>query len=288
MKRTNILFFLLLFSALLIAIACAQSDTITDLSKAAVIPKPVSTVPTGNSFSINNRTDIYVQGESEKLLQIGQYLADRLKPVTGFDLEVKSVAKTPGRGDILLAIFENDPELGAEGYELAITDKIVTITACKPAGLFYGVQTLLQLLPAEAEIDSLQKGPWKIPTGTIRDYPSYSYRGAMLDVARHFFTPNEVRTYIDHLAAYKMNVLHLHLSDDQGWRIEIKSWPNLADYGGKTEVGGGEGGFFTQEQYSDIVKYAQERFECKRKGHRVIYRNQCRVQFTEHEVGDNL
>ncbi|MDZ7633281.1 MAG: family 20 glycosylhydrolase [Bacteroidales bacterium] len=99
-----------------------------------------------------------------------------------------------------------------------------------------------------------------MPTGTIRDYPVYSYRGAMRDVARHFFGPDDIKTFIDQMATYKMNVLHLHLSDDQGWRIEIKSWPNLALHGGSTQVGGGEGGYYTQDQYSDMVNYAAERY----------------------------
>jgi hexosaminidase len=122
------------------------------------------------------------------------------------------------------------------------------------------VQTIRQLLPSKVELATAQKGPWKMATGTIRDYPVYEYRGSMLDVARHFFEVEEVKTLIDQLATYKMNRFHLHLSDDQGWRIEIKSWPNLTTHGGSTEVGGGPGGFYTQEQYSDIVKYAQERF----------------------------
>jgi len=97
-------------------------------------------------------------------------------------------------------------------------------------------------------------------TGTITDYPVYSYRGAMLDVSRHFFGVDEVKQVIEYLAFYKMNVLHLHLSDDQGWRIEIKSWPNLTLHGGSTQVGGGRGGFYTQDQYADIVNYAQAHY----------------------------
>ena len=107
---------------------------------------------------------------------------------------------------------------------------------------------------------TVQKGPWKIATGTITDFPAYSYRGAMLDVSRHFFGVDDVKRMIDFLAYYKMDALHLHLSDDQGWRIEIKSWPELTNHGGSTQVGGGKGGFYTQEQYSDIVKYAKDRY----------------------------
>ena len=246
-------------AAMLGQVACTTSNP-TDLSKANIIPKPVSIVQTGESFKLTGRTNIYVQGESEELVQVGQYLADRLNPSTGLKLEVRTTNKMPRSGSILLSLSETDTELGDEGYELLITPKLISIIAGKPAGLFYGVQTVLQLLPPEVGMTTLQEGPWEIATGTIRDYPLYSYRGIMRDVARHFFGVEDIKTFIDQMATYKMNVLHLHLSDDQGWRIEIKSWPNLAVYGGKTEVGGGEGGFYTREQYSDIVKYAQERF----------------------------
>lgn len=232
----------------------------TDLSKASIIPKPVSIVPTGDSFDLTDQTDIYVQGESAELLKIGQYLADKLNPSTGLGIEVKTTSEAPASGNIYLSLSENDAELGDEGYQLTITDSSVKLTANKPAGLFYGVQTIRQLLPSKVELATSQKGSWKMATGTIRDYPVYEYRGSMLDVARHFFEVEEVKTLIDQLATYKMNRFHLHLSDDQGWRIEIKSWPNLTTHGGSTEVGGGPGGFYTQEQYSDIVKYAQERF----------------------------
>jgi hexosaminidase len=238
----------------------AKESTPTDLSKANIIPKPVSITPAGGSFTLTDRSDIYVKGESPELLRIGQYLADRLNPATGFGLEVKTTEKDLVRGKILLVLSDNDPELGDEGYQLVIDEKSVRLTANKPAGLFYGVQTLRQLLPAKIEMVTLQEGPWELATGTIRDYPAYGYRGAMRDVARHFFGVDDIKIFIDQLSTYKMNVLHLHLSDDQGWRIEIKSWPNLTVHGGRTEVGGGEGGFYTQEQYSEIVKYAQERF----------------------------
>ncbi|OFX62029.1 MAG: beta-N-acetylhexosaminidase [Bacteroidetes bacterium GWB2_41_8] len=256
MKRQTNVWATLAFTALFSQMAC----TPTNLSKENVIPKPVSVVTTGESFDLTDQTDIYVQGESAGLLKIGQYLADKLNPSTGLAIGVKTTSEIPASGNIYLALSENDAELGDEGYELTITDKLVKVTANKPAGLFYGIQTIRQLLPSKVELATEQKGPWKIATGTIRDYPVYGYRGSMLDVARHFFGVEDVKNYIDQLATYKMNVLHLHLSDDQGWRIEIKSWPNLTAHGGKTEVGGGEGGFYTQEQYADIVKYAQDRF----------------------------
>ena len=153
-----------------------------------------------------------------------------------------------------------DTKPGEEGYDLTISKGMLKLSANSPAGLIRGIQTIRQILPAGIEMALKQNGPWKIATGTITDYPEYSYRGIMIDVARHFFGVEEMKRIIDFLTFYKMNVLHLHLSDDQGWRIEIKSWPNLAAHGGSIEVGGGHGGFYTQEQYSEIIRYANEHY----------------------------
>jgi hexosaminidase len=237
-----------------------SAKTPSDLSKAGIIPKPVSVTATGKYFTFRPGTGIYVQGETAELKQIGLSLAERLKPATGFEFEVKTTEKTPRPGNIYLTISGPDAKLGDEGYELTITKKMIKLSANGPAGLFRGIQTIRQLLPAKIEMSSKQESAWQIATGIITDYPVYSYRGAMLDVSRHFFVVDDVKRFIDFLASYKMNVLHLHLSDDQGWRIEIKSWPNLATYGGSTQVGGGKGGYYTQEQYSEIVKYAQQRY----------------------------
>ncbi len=146
-----------------------------------------------------------------------------------------------------------DQELGDEGYEIKVTDESISVAANKPGGLFYGIQTLRQIGVKKNENTEFAEV-------TIRDYPQFGWRGSMLDVARHFFSVEDVKQYIDDIAYYKMNVLHLHLSDDQGWRIEIKSWPKLTEVGGKTQVGGGGGGFYTQEQFKDIVAYAASRF----------------------------
>ena len=259
MKQKSVINFAL--AVLVLTVIFSQTAcTPTDLSKENMIPKPVSIVPTGSSFDLTDQTDIYVQGESTELKQVGQYLADKLNPSTGLGLDVKTTIEAPVQGNIYLSLSGTDAELGDEGYELTITDKSINLVANKPAGLFNGIQTIRQILPAKVEMTEVQKGPWKLATGVIRDFPTYGYRGAMLDVARHFFGVDDVKNFINQLAYYKMNVLHLHLADDQGWRIEIKSWPNLTAHGSKTQVGGGESGFFTQEQYSDIVKYAQDRY----------------------------
>ncbi len=252
-KVLAVLFTVLMFTS------CAPKVP-TDLTKAGVIPKPVSVTATGKSFKLNKNTEILVRGNSGEALKTAHYLADRLSPATGFPFNVSTTEDDPGRGSIYFQLDEGRADLGDEGYDLDITDKVIKITAPKPAGLFMGVQTLLQLLPAGIEMTTLQEGPWEIATGTITDYPVYSYRGMMLDVSRHFFGVDDVKHLIDLLSYYKINKLHLHLSDDQGWRIEIKSWPQLALHGGSTEVGGGKGGYYTQEQYTDLVNYAKDRY----------------------------
>ncbi|WP_405872503.1 MULTISPECIES: beta-N-acetylhexosaminidase [unclassified Streptomyces] len=218
-----------------------------------VVPAPASVDPQGASYRITRDTHIRVD-DSHAARRVGEYLADILRPSTGYRLPLT----THGGGGIQLRLAKGP--FGAEGYRLDSGGKGVTITAAEPAGLFHGVQTLRQLLPAAVEKNSVQPGPWLVAGGTIKDNPRYAYRGAMLDVSRHFFTVTQVKRYIDELALYKVNKLHLHLSDDQGWRIAIDSWPRLTTYGGSTQVGGGQGGYYTKADYKEIVRYAASRY----------------------------
>ncbi len=257
-KKQNLTAITIIAYVMLILQISCTAKTPTDLSKESIIPKPVSITATGDNFTLNDGTGIFYQGESEEVKQIGQYLAGRLKPATGLNIEVKSVASEPKAGIYLT--LSGDTKQGDESYELVISKNLLILSAGSPAGLFRGIQTIRQILPAKIELSAKQEGPWEIATGTIKDYPDYSYRGVMLDVSRHFFGVSDVKRFIDLISYYKINVLHLHLSDDQGWRIEIKSWPNLATHGGSTQVDGGNGGYYTQDQYSDIVKYAMERY----------------------------
>jgi hexosaminidase len=189
---------------------------------------------------------------------VANFLAEKLRPATGFELQI---GEERGRGSAIILTLSEDKELGQEGYSLDIEEEQVTISANTAVGLFWGVQTLRQLLPEQMEEKNVAAGVnWEIATGSIRDLPQYGWRGSMLDVARHFFKVEDIKHYIDIISLYKLNILHLHLSDDQGWRIEIKSWPNLHQIGGRTQVGGGEGGYYTQEQYSEIVEYAARHF----------------------------
>jgi hexosaminidase len=171
---------------------------------------------------------------------------------------VAAGSRPPGRG-IALLLSGAPGSVGEQGYQLDVTAATVVIRARTAAGLFHGVQTLRQLFPASIESATVQPGPWDVPGGRIVDYPRFAYRGAMLDVARHFHPVATVKRYLDRIALYKINHLHLHLSDDQGWRIAVDGWPRLATYGGSTQVGGGPGGFYTKAQYQEIVAHAAKR-----------------------------
>lgn len=256
----NLRIFSLAMSVVFILAGCKEQGPPTDLTEESLIPLPVSVEPTGDVFELKKATSVLVDGDSEALLRIGEYLAQKLRPSTGFEMKVRQSKGEPGNGNIFLTTAEADSTLGDEGYELIITEDLLKISAPKPAGLFMGVQTVRQLLSDSIELATEQRLKWQIATGKIRDYPTYTFRSSMLDVARHFFPVEDVKRYIDLIAGYKLNFLHLHLSDDQGWRIEIKSWPNLATHGGSTEAGGGKGGYYTQEEYKEIVSYAADRY----------------------------
>ena len=241
--------FMLVGAFLLMMAACTEKVQ-TDLTQTAFIPQPASVTATGDAFKLDGSTGIFIQEGADRLESTAQFLSDAL----GSSTTVKTVSDAPSKG-IYLSV-DATGKIPAEGYNLTIDNKLIHIEGGDEAGCFYGIQTLLQTLPA-----TITPGETLIvPTGAISDAPVYSYRGAMLDVARHFFSVEDVKRFIDFLAEYKMNTLHMHLTDDQGWRIEIKSWPKLTEVGGSTEVGGGKGGFYTQEQYKDIVAYAAEHF----------------------------
>ena len=223
-----------------------------------LIPLPASVTLHNGKFTLGPQTAIYVAPGQRELRRIGQYLADCLHPASGYGLPVKP-SNGPNSG-IFLTTDGARTDLGEEGYELLVQPEQILLRAPQPAGLFHGVQTIRQLLPPAIEMRSLQPGPWQMDCVTIRDVPRFSWRGAMLDVARHFFTVEEVERLIDHLAYYKFNILHLHLTDDQGWRLMIRSWPKLAEYGGSTAVKGDRGGYYTQDDYREIIEYAGARY----------------------------
>ena len=152
--------------------------------------------------------------------------------------------------------LDYNSETSKEFYQLEINEKGIIIKSNTEEGLYRGLTTLKQVVIFSSKTNNIKR----LATGTINDFTNYEYRGAMLDVARHFFDIDDVKRYIDILSLYKFNFLHLHLTDDQGWRIEIKKWPQLTVIGGAKEVGGTDGGFFTQTEYKELVNYAHEKF----------------------------
>lgn len=245
------------FTALIIVsfLSCNRKP-VTDLADTPFIPLPVSVVAAGGTYRIDNSIRVYYQDDAEGLRELAHYISGEMNRLFNFSPRPTAVREMPKMRGIYLTLANDTNDMGTEGYDLNIGKKLITIKANGAAGCFYGIQTLLQTMPALVQ----RTGYADIPTGRIRDFPDYEYRGAMLDVARHFFGVDDVKRFIDFMATYKMNALHLHLSDDQGWRIEIKSWPRLTEIGGSTQVGGGEGGFFTQDDYAEIVRYAAQRF----------------------------
>ncbi|MER7705836.1 beta-N-acetylhexosaminidase [Kitasatospora sp. NPDC097605] len=236
-----------------------------------IVPVPLSVAAgSGPGYRLTERTAVRtvpgteaVERQAGEVRRIAEQLAEALRRPTGLPLPVAADAGAAGTEGISLLLDPGLPEAtGTEGYRLTADATGVRITARAPEGLFRGTQTLRQLLPPQIESPRpVTGGPeWTVAPVTVEDRPRYGYRGAMLDVARHFFTPAEVKGFIDRLALYKLNHLHLHLSDDQGWRIEIPSRPALTEVGAVSEVDGTPGGFYTAADYQEIVRYAQERY----------------------------
>ena len=225
-----------------------------------LIPRPVSAeLDPGTPVAITSAWAIEIAPASPDLERIGRHLSDLLRPALDAALPVRA-AQGGTAPAIRLELRSDLQDAGDEGYELTAGSDGIRIAATSPAGVFHGVQTLRHLLPSSVELRAARPHGIAVPSGRIADRPRYTWRGAMLDVARHFFGPEDVKRYIDLMALYKLNRLHLHLSDDQGWRLEIPGWPNLTRHGGSTAVGGGPGGFYTQADYAAIVRYAQDRF----------------------------
>jgi len=265
MKKMSLLLFLC--SSLAIC-SYGQPD------KSAVIPEPVSITEKTGSFLLKNNFSISVSGKDNEALNVAKQLSAALSSPTGYSGSIK---QNSSGGNIRLGLSATpDTAIGNEGYTLSVTPKTVTITANKPAGLFYGVQTLLQLLPKGIESKTALTGTsWSIPCTEITDRPRFGWRGLMFDVSRHFFTKAEVKQFIDDMVKYKFNLLHWHLTDDEGWRIEIKSLPKLTEVGawrvkreGKWANTGNPfpnepktyGGFYTQDDIKEVIQYAKERF----------------------------
>jgi len=241
----------------------------------SIIPEPVSVSLQKGTYQLPASFTIAADKVIPAVEQIAGMLKNRLETVAGLHGTLVAPGKT---ASIQLVINDVvNVSIGNEGYELSVSPQSgITIAANQPAGLFYGIQTLYQLLPPA--IDSKKQVndiAWSVPAVSIKDYPRFGWRGMMFDVVRHFFTKEEVKQYIDQMVKYKLNLLHLHLTDDEGWRIEIKSLPKLTEVGAwrvnKTGTFGrfskpspdapkDYGGFYTQDDIRELVQYARDRF----------------------------
>ena len=255
-----LLSFLVLGLATVLTTGCDEAPAEAPHS---IIPLPTALAWTPpDTFLVSESTLVVFDAGDQEGQAIGHFLADLIgnNPDTRPAVVADTSSAVGASGSIRLTRTDADQELGAEGYELSVTAGNVTVRAPEAAGLFYGVQTLRHLLPPLVEYAGAFPQPLWVPGVEISDAPRFVWRGLMLDVARHFLDADDVKRFIDLAALYKVNRLHLHLSDDQGWRVEIPGWPRLTEYGGQTEVGGGAGGFYTIEQYEEIVRYAVDRF----------------------------
>jgi hexosaminidase len=230
----------------------------------ALVPLPALIEPrAGDGFTISAATVITAPADPA-VQRTARQIAEWIRRGTGLMIgPAPASGADPAAVTTIELTLDPSTPAGAEGYDLTIAPKSVTLTAASPAGIFYGAQTLRQLLPYWSEYEAIlyqKPRPATLPPLHVRDTPRYEWRGAMLDVARHFFPFEDVKQFVDLLALHKMNRLHLHLADDQGWRIEIRKWPDLTAKGGQTEVGGTPGGFYTRAQYADLIAYAADRF----------------------------
>ncbi|MAS38320.1 MAG: beta-N-acetylglucosaminidase [Anaerolineaceae bacterium] len=236
------------------------------MNQPAIIPQPRSLATGSGAFEVNADTRIIADSA---LASTAGHFADWLRGATGFALPVEAAGDNAA--NTIRLVVDPAADTGEEGYQLTVTADQIEVRAADTAGVFYGTQTLRQLLPVAVESDSPVSGvSWVVPALTIQDGPRFRWRGLHLDVGRHLFPVAFIKKYIDLMALYKLNTFHWHLTEDQGWRIEIKQYPKLTEVGAwreaspypadRTKLDGQRyGGFYTQDEVREIVAYAQAR-----------------------------
>lgn len=255
---------LILICAGALLLGCAQER---ERGTVSIIPQPQELQLNDGLFKISRSTSIVLDECTEQMKRTAGFLNDRLSTAAGFSLDIAGVAKPSD------AIIFSLAELPEEGYSIEVTEDLVKVGYGDAAGAFYAVQTLLQMLPAEIFSSQRAKGViWSIPCCSVKDSPRFKYRGMHLDVCLHYFDLDFLKRYIDLMAMHKVNRFHWHLTEDQGWRLEIKKYPLLTEKGQwrkETVVGSlksgiydgtPHGGYYSQEQVRELVKYAEERF----------------------------
>jgi hexosaminidase len=266
----------LLTASLLACIAFGVASPLQsqqEIATVSIIPRPAKLTTRTGHFTLTPRTTIWATHGAAAL---GRQLAGYLEPATGYDFDVRTTGAPTGNR-IVLRLDPTLTKLGDEGYTLDVAPGLVSIRALKPAGVFYGIQSLRQILPVEIFREAPVAGvAWTAPALRIEDSPRFQWRGMHLDVGRHFMPKEFVKKFVDLLAIHKMNSFHWHLTEDQGWRIEIKKYPRLTEVGAwrnQTLIGRHErdslkrvfdgqrhGGFYTQDDIREVVAYAKARY----------------------------
>ena len=266
MKIINHFALLLLFGC---AVSCTQPENSISNESIGIIPLPSTYELKPGTFYITGQSSIGIDKSDPEMTALANYFNEEISDATGFSLPVNN------SGTIIFQLGEHK-ELGEEGYQLSISSDQLILSAYKHHGIFNGIQSVLQLLPPEIKSKTVQAdATWSINCIEVTDKPQFAWRGLMLDVSRHFFTKQEVNKFIDQMAEYKYNVFHWHLTDDQGWRLEVKSLPRLTAIGAwrAPRVGNwwerepqlptdslSYGGYYTTEDIREIVEYAQQRY----------------------------
>ncbi|MBI9037961.1 MAG: family 20 glycosylhydrolase [Bacteroidales bacterium] len=277
MKKLSTKIKIIIIIAAMSLFSCNNSKKIHQIN---IIPCPdrMSVWEGEFEFELNSETAILTEDGNAEMQKLGEYLAKIINNATDFNISVSDISEAKSIDNVMILSSNlSDNKLGDEGYKLQVDLTKITIQSNEPSGVFYGIQSLLQLLPNEVldKKNEEQGIDWKIPCLRIYDKPQYSYRGMHLDVSRHFFPKEFIKKFIDLMAMYKMNVFHWHLTDDNGWRIEIKKYPELTDICawrvdhedqawrnrelGKPGEKATYGGFYTQEDIKEIIEFAKER-----------------------------
>lgn len=270
--------FCLLILILFLAVHATAADN-PIIASPSIVPKPAQLKLKPGKFTIDKQTRLFISSGDTNLVRVAHFFADQLHLAGGPDFKVEEVTKGDKTSNAILLTLTNDKsKISPEGYELLISQKKIDIRASTGAGLFYGIQSLLQLMPPEVcqPHNVVSDRSWDVPCVDIRDHPRYSYRGMHLDVSRHFFPKEFIKRYIDLISMYKINTFHWHLTDDNGWRVEIKKYPKLMEisawrvdhedmpWDGRPEQKPGEkatyGGYYTQDEIREIVRYASDRY----------------------------
>ncbi len=259
------MYFRLTLTAFMLVALTVNSLSQNVQRKISIIPRPEKVIFYKGNFKLTKNTLVINNAGTKQSAQICSYLVQRVKKLTGIELKISENKTSSRHNKIILSLDAKADSLGKEGYLLNVKNNVAVFTGHEPNGLFYAVQSFLQLIPYDdLGVKNGEDTQWLLPCLHIKDVPRFKWRGLHLDVSRHFFPKKFIKKYLDFMAMYKLNTFHFHLTDDQGWRIQIKKYPKLTQVGAWREGTGGDssryGGYYTQDDIKDIVAYAKSRY----------------------------